>query len=92
MKIYVVIGTCGEYSDRSEWVVCAYSNQKLAANRILKASQRSKEIHKAVNDHESVSWYEESIHGKNEFDEKFRADSWNEETKYYLVECELLEE
>ena len=28
MKIYIVRGPTGEYSDRSEWVVCAYPNKR----------------------------------------------------------------
>jgi len=30
MKIYIVHGTCGEYSDRTEWSVCAYDEEHLA--------------------------------------------------------------
>jgi hypothetical protein len=30
MEIYVVMGTCGEYSDRQEWTVAAYDDKTLA--------------------------------------------------------------
>src|SRR3990167_11101440 len=29
-KIYVVMGTTGEYSDRTEWAVCAYAHKSMA--------------------------------------------------------------
>jgi hypothetical protein len=27
MKVHVLFGATGEYSDRSEWIVCAYTNK-----------------------------------------------------------------
>lgn len=30
MKVYVVVGTTGEYSDRIEWQVCAYRDEEQA--------------------------------------------------------------
>jgi len=33
-KVYVVIGTTGEYSDRNEWPVCAYLSEKDAQARV----------------------------------------------------------
>lgn len=39
MKIYVVIGTTGEYSDRNEWVVCAYTDEDKAKTHIIKAEE-----------------------------------------------------
>ena len=34
MKIYVVFGQTGEYSDRKEWMVCAYRKEEKAQARI----------------------------------------------------------
>jgi hypothetical protein len=37
--IHVVSGTTGEYSDRSEWVVCAYTSEADARAHIVKATE-----------------------------------------------------
>jgi hypothetical protein len=37
--IYVVIGVAGEYSDRNEWVVCAYTDEALAQEHVVKAGE-----------------------------------------------------
>jgi len=34
MKIYVVFGNTGEYSDYREWMVCAYKKEDLAMARV----------------------------------------------------------
>jgi len=45
--IYVVSGTCGAYSDRCEWTVCWYDNQKDADAHAERAQKRSDELLKA---------------------------------------------
>jgi len=37
MIIYVVQGCCGEYSDRVEWLVCAYAEEHLAKTHVKAA-------------------------------------------------------
>ena len=34
-KVYVVMGSTGEYSDHQEWMVAAYFNEALAAKRVV---------------------------------------------------------
>jgi len=51
MKIYVVRGTTGEYSDRNEWAVIAYRNEKEAQEFIKKAKKRAEEIFATGNYH-----------------------------------------
>jgi hypothetical protein len=34
MKIWIVFGTTGEYSDRNEWVVDAWNSKKAAEKRV----------------------------------------------------------
>jgi len=43
MKIYIVVGSTGEYSERREWNVCAYKDEDKAATRIeeLKALMKT---------------------------------------------------
>lgn len=38
MEIYVVVGTTGEYSDRTEWMVCAYRDEQLAKDHVVAAT------------------------------------------------------
>jgi hypothetical protein len=37
--IYLVQGNCGEYSDYSEWVVCAYRREDLAQQHAVRAKE-----------------------------------------------------
>ena len=42
--VYIVMGTTGEYSDREEWPVCAYTNEQAAQQHVEAAEKRAKEI------------------------------------------------
>ena len=42
--IYVVMGSTGEYSDRTEWSVCYYTNEESAKEHVKAATRRAKEI------------------------------------------------
>ena len=44
MTIYVVFGTCGEYSDRREWAVCWYPSKAEAAAHAAAATAESAAI------------------------------------------------
>jgi len=44
MRIFVVQGSTGEYSDRTDWVVCAYKSEAAAKEHVMKAEKRAKEI------------------------------------------------
>lgn len=44
MEIYVVVGTTGEYSDRREWAVKAFSNEDRAKDFVLEATKIAKEL------------------------------------------------
>lgn len=81
MKIWIVEGTTGEYSDRTDWMVCAYTSQEKAEEHASKAVHRAVEIQKA-----RPSRYD-SPKGVNEFDPDMRMDYTG--TEYYTVECEL---
>jgi len=35
IKIYVVVGDTGEYSDHHQWLVCAYMSEELAQARVI---------------------------------------------------------
>ncbi len=44
MSLFVVVGTTGEYSDRSEWIVAAYWDQEKALEHAARARRRTAEI------------------------------------------------
>lgn len=85
MKIYLVWGSTGEYSDRTDWTVCAYRSKAKAEDHASKAMRRGKEIQK------SEEWQEHRRDPdkcpKNEFDPQFQMDYTG--TEYGTAECEL---
>ena len=81
MKIYVVRGTTGEYSDRSEWSVVAFRTEERARERVLAATARAKEIEVT-----RVSRYA-AVKDINEFDLDMEMDYTG--TNYYYNEVEL---
>ena len=47
MKIHVVMGTTGEYSDRIEWPVAAYADEAMARAHVVVASAEARKLYKA---------------------------------------------
>lgn len=41
-KIYIIIGTCGEYSDRSEWPVVALTSEASAEDYVIRVSAQAR--------------------------------------------------
>jgi hypothetical protein len=92
VKIFTVHGTTGEYSDRSEWVVCAYTKEEDAKQHIELASEYArlwKEKSKSA-DYLKIAY---SVEGQemqekaNPMDPKFSMDYTG--TSYWLEEVEL---
>jgi hypothetical protein len=81
VKIYIVYGTTGEYSDRSDWIVCAYENKKFAEDHVSKAMHRAMEISK-----KRMSLFDLAGE-KNEFDPGMKMDYTG--TEYTVLETEL---
>lgn len=86
MKIYVVMGTCGEYSDRTEWPVCAFVSEDLARELGEKATKRAAEVSAA---HDAEPYYvdEQEYAKKNEYDPGMNFNYTG--TTYYLMPVEL---
>ncbi len=84
MKIYIVGGTTGAYSDRTDWVVCAYTDSEQAETHVRNAMLRAKEIEKSRESRYTA------VRGINEFDPEMRMDYTG--TEYYTVETELVTE
>lgn len=80
-QIYLVHGFCGEYSDRAEWTVCAYTDKDEAqahAERATKACKGSK------------NWgWERRSKFKNPYDANFRTDYTG--TSYHIEAITLWE-
>jgi hypothetical protein len=83
--IWIVNGTTGEYSDRTDWVVCAYHDNPKAEEHARNAMLRAKEIQKQHPGYTYHNWDENRV--KNEFDPNMRLDYTG--TEYYTVECIL---
>ena len=44
MEIYILQGSCGEYSDRTDWIVRAYSTKEAADADQLKATVQARDF------------------------------------------------
>ncbi len=87
MTIYTVMGTTGEYSDRSEWPVVAYTDKSRAEEHVVKATQH-------VENH--IATCKKYYHGigcqdtiTSPLDPSASADSNG--TRYFLYDVELVE-
>lgn len=80
-KIYIVNGTCGEFSDRITWVVCAYCDETTARKHADNAMQWAHAEQNKYPRYESptgISPYDSSI-------------LWSYTgTDYYVTETEIL--
>jgi hypothetical protein len=85
MKIYVVIGTTGEYSDRSEWLVSAYYSEDDAKQHVLRADEYAKTIMSSM----AHNSYDERMEARknNPLDPSFDMDYTG--TNYAYQELEL---
>lgn len=86
MKVHVVMGTTGEYSDRDEWLVRAFVSRRRAEKFALACKVRANEI---VAKYPDSRW--DIPKGEHEMDPGFRADYTG--TDYFVcAETELDEE
>jgi osmotically-inducible protein OsmY len=84
-KIYVVMGSTGEYSDRSEWPVVAFRDEEEARKRVENATRRAKELEATKpRDYRRITEHFK----QNEFDPDMRNDYTG--TAYYYMTVELL--
>lgn len=88
MKIYIVEGSTGEYSDRRNWNVIAYTNKQEAEDHAFNATKRAKEIFPFREDFWEYNRSEFPDRLKNEFDPRMDMDYTG--TDYYVTEVELV--
>lgn len=83
-KVYVVEGSTGEYSDRTEWPVIAYESEDRAKQHVLNASAEARKI---LNERQEIGWHETAGKGlKNRFDPGMRMDYTGTFYSYYEVD------
>lgn len=80
--VYVVMGSTGEYSDRREWAVAAYTDEKEVQRHVIEAEKRAGEI-KVLSQSEGKWPHNYS----NDFDKGFDMDYTG--TSYYYTTVEL---
>lgn len=89
-KIYIVGGSTGEYSDRSEWVVCAYTNESDAQAHVTKATEYAKAWEAFLKTDECIDmdWSDKEAAMKkaNPVDPAFDCDYTGTRYTYWAVE------
>lgn len=92
MKIYVLFGTCGEYSDNRRWIVRAYESKTEAEIDEFKLGDASDKESKMLEACDEGWWGEKGDEAEarmRKLDPKFSYDYTG--THYYIEECELIE-
>ncbi len=84
-KIWMVGGTTGEYSDRTEWVVDAWRSEVEAQARIAFLTNKMQEL--GISRRMDYDIRQEAVEKMRQFDEAFSHDYTG--TSYYICELEL---
>jgi hypothetical protein len=84
VKIYVVMGSTGEYSDHEEWPVKAFTTRVAAEELVLNASNFAREALRKVN---GATWFWEKMCGLNPYDPEMKLDYTG--TYYGILELDL---
>jgi hypothetical protein len=85
MKIYIVFGQTGEYSDRVEWPVKAFQDEEKAKRLVELATTEALNLHQQSEDNR----YNDKKPPYNKFDPFFRTDYTG--TTYFYQDVELEE-
>lgn len=85
-QAYVVIGTTGEYSDRSEWPVAVVASEQAAESYITALDQQYQRMPRRWH---GRSWeYQDEIRAHMSLDPKFHCDYTG--TSYFYCACPIL--
>lgn len=84
VKIFLVMGSTGEYSDRYEWPVGAYLNEAAAREHADLAAFEAKRLHKS-----KQSKYASVEEGANKYDPTMNMSYTG--TDYYVMTTEMLD-
>lgn len=85
MRIYVVIGMTGEYSDHRDWLVRAFASETRAQEFVDDVSRVARELYSSVNRYDG-----HKLRGKNHLDPNMDCD-YNG-VRYHYCEVELEKE
>jgi hypothetical protein len=91
-NVYIVMGSTGEYSDRSEWPVVAYLNEEHAKEHVEKATAYAKEfeVFAQRDEFRHNTWDKRRELTVSPFDPRFSMDYTG--TSYWYDEVPLLRE
>ena len=81
MKVYVVFGSTGEYSDRTEWIVCGFLDEEKAKERVLLAGEEARTLFA------SGEYSRYDAEPTNKYDDKFQM--YYTGTVYYYAKVEV---
>lgn len=86
--IYIITGSTGEYSDRIEWPVAAYTYKDTAKQKVVELNALAREVWKEIEASDEF----DTLIGKalKEIDPKVSID-YHTGVSYYLEEVELHE-
>ncbi len=87
MKIYIVVGSTGEYSDQRQWNVKAFYSKLKAEKLKLLCELEVDRINTVVSVDEEYGYYDQERHGPSQFDPFF--DMSYTSTYYNIEEVEL---
>jgi hypothetical protein len=89
MKIWIVFGTTGEYSDRGEWPVDAYRTEEGAQARVKQLTEALQESGIERMDRWTDPWEKALDAFRAAHDPQFSIDYTG--TSWHIVACELRE-
>jgi len=83
IQVHVVMGSTGEYSDRTQWAVCAYQDKMRADQHADLAKIEAHKMEKARTSRYSV------VEGKNMYDPHMQMSYTG--TDYYVISVDLFD-
>lgn len=84
-KIFIVLGSTGEYSDHCEWPVVAFTSESAAKERVSKASERARELFQKYGGNR---WNWDKDKEPNEFDSNMSMDYTGTNYSYRTLDLE----
>jgi hypothetical protein len=96
MKVFVIVGVAGEYSDRSEWVVKAYMNESRARQEVETMCARSREVSSQIGDDKyGINWYDEKDPQVRQYRQYVGDPHYHfvlsDAPEYYLEQCDVVD-
>jgi len=97
-KIYILQGSTGEYSDRTDWIVQAYKDKVMADEECKQANQEANDYKEALDklDNTKNDYYDKIETYEKELSKKYLSVDPTAKfdytgTSYWVVKCDLYE-